>query len=107
MGSCYDKGTGVPENAVEAVKWWRKAADQGCAKAQVMMGLCYFGGYGLTKDDVEAYAYYNLAGEADTRKLRDNLEKRMSAENVVRGQQRTKQLQKEIEARILAKKTGK
>jgi len=71
------------------------------------MGLCYGIGYGVTKDEVEAYAYYNLAGIADIRKTRDNLEKTMSAENVLRGQQRTKELQKEIQAMAAAKAAGK
>jgi hypothetical protein len=68
-----------------------------------MMGLCYLGGYGVTKDEVEAYAYFNLPGIEDIRKLLDRLEKTMSAENVLRGQQRTKELQKEIQAKIAAK----
>jgi TPR repeat protein len=29
----YQKGRGVPKDEVEAVKWYRKAADQGEAKA--------------------------------------------------------------------------
>ena len=28
LGSMYRKGEGVPENDAEAVKWYRKAADQ-------------------------------------------------------------------------------
>ena len=33
LGIMYAKGDGVPENDAEAVKWYRKAADQGHAKA--------------------------------------------------------------------------
>ena len=33
LGVMYDKGVGVPENNTEAVKWYRKAADQGLAMA--------------------------------------------------------------------------
>ena len=29
----YDHGEGVPENDAEAVKWYRKAADQGLARS--------------------------------------------------------------------------
>ena len=29
----YDNGEGVPENDAEAVKWYRKAADQGLARS--------------------------------------------------------------------------
>ena len=31
LGVMYDNGMGVPENDAEAVKWYRKAADQGNA----------------------------------------------------------------------------
>ena len=33
LGIMYDNGWGVPENDAEAVKWWRKAAEQGYADA--------------------------------------------------------------------------
>jgi uncharacterized protein len=29
----YDNGEGVPENDAEAVKWFRKAAEQGLARS--------------------------------------------------------------------------
>ena len=34
LGIMYDNGEGVPENDAEAVKWYRKAADQGHSDAQ-------------------------------------------------------------------------
>jgi len=34
VGLMYDKGKGVPQDDAEAVKWYRKAADQGHADAQ-------------------------------------------------------------------------
>ena len=37
----YDNGEGVPENDAEAVKWYRKAADQGYAQAQFNLGVMY------------------------------------------------------------------
>ena len=36
MGVCYDNGTGVPLDKTEATKWYRLAADQGYAQAQVI-----------------------------------------------------------------------
>ena len=64
---------------------------------------------GVLKDEIEAYAYYNLAG-ITYEKARNNLttlEKKLSPEARLRGQQRTKELQKEIEAKIAAKQAGK
>jgi TPR repeat protein len=109
LGACYYKGEGVAKDQVEAVKWYRMAADQGDAGAQFGLGVCYYNGEGVAKDQVEAYAFFNLAGitEEPARKLADYLEKRLSPEAVLRGQQRTKELQKEINAKIAANQAGK
>src|SRR5690606_10451302 len=34
LGSLYYRGQGVPQNHVEAARWYRRAADQGLAEAQ-------------------------------------------------------------------------
>jgi hypothetical protein len=56
----------------------------------------------LAKDEIEAYAYWNLAGitEELARKNLAILEKEMSPDARLLGQQRTKQLQKEIDGRL-------
>ncbi len=109
LGNCYHNEKGVAKDQVEAVKWCRKAADQGLAEAQFNLGACYYNGEGVTKDEVEAYAYWNLVRITDEQ-ARSNLailEKKMSPEARLLGQRRTKELQKEIEAKIAAKKAGK
>ena len=62
LGRLYAEGLGVAKDAVEAVKWYRKAADQGYAPAQVNLGWMYFNGRGVAKDEVEAYKWYLLSG---------------------------------------------
>jgi TPR repeat protein len=47
----------------EAVKWFRKAADQGDAKAQLNLGACYFRGEGVKQDKAEAVKWYRKAAE--------------------------------------------
>ena len=105
LGVCHYKGEGVVKDFVQAVSWWRKAAEQGHADAQFNLGNSYRTGEGVATDEIEAYAYYNLAGitEEDARKNLAFLEKKMSRDEIASGQQRTKQLQNEIEA----KKAGK
>jgi uncharacterized protein len=44
----------VTKDAAEAAKWFRKAADQGYAEAQVVLGVSYAEGRGVAKDAVEA-----------------------------------------------------
>ena len=48
---------------MEAVKWYRKAAEQDHAQAQVNLGVCYANGQGVAKDDVEAVKWYRKAAE--------------------------------------------
>lgn len=102
LGCCYLHGNGVGKDEVEAVKWIRKAAEQGVAEAQVNLGSCLYRGKGVAKDEIEAYAYFNLAG-VTLEVARTNLaeiEKAMSPDARLLGQQRTKQLRKEIEGRL-------
>ena len=52
-----------PEDDAEAVKWYRRAAEQGHAWAQTMLGLKYDTGEGVPEDDVEAVKWYRRAAE--------------------------------------------
>ena len=109
LGFCYRDGVGVAKDDVQAVSWYRKAAEQGYAEGQYMLGACYYSGRGVAKDEVETYAYYSLASitlELSRTSLAF-LSEGMSPDARTRGQQRTKELQKEIEAKIAAKNVGK
>jgi hypothetical protein len=80
-------------------------AERGDRLAQLNLAYCYNLGLGVAKDEVEAYAYFNLAqpwswGASGKLAI---LEKGMSPDARLRGQQRTKELQKEIETKIAAK----
>ena len=105
LGICYDNGAGVSKDTIQAFYWWRKAAEMGNASAQFSLGVYYASGIVVAKDQVEAYAYWDLSGITDEG-ARNNLARLktiMSPEYISRGQQRTKELQKEI----AAKKAGK
>ena len=45
----YDDGQGVAQNYAEAARWYRKAADQGNASAQLNLGVSYYDGQGCCK----------------------------------------------------------
>ncbi len=51
------------EDKAEAVKWFRKAADQGNADAQYHLGLCYYYGYGVEEDNAEAVNWLKKAAD--------------------------------------------
>jgi TPR repeat protein len=59
----YWNGEGVPKDPAAAVRWFRKAADQGVDRAQFALGLMYFGGHGVAKDRAEAMKWYRMAAE--------------------------------------------
>ena len=54
-------GNGVTQSYTEAVKWYRKAADQGNMYAQYNLGLCYEYGTGVTQSRTEAVKWYQKA----------------------------------------------
>jgi TPR repeat protein len=64
LGYTYRKGElGVTKDDAEAVKWYRKAAEQNLAKAQYNLGICYAYGEGVSKDQVEAEKWWRLAAQ--------------------------------------------
>ena len=72
----YENGEGVEKNQAEAVKWYRKAAEQGLEGAQCNLGIMYENGYGITKDLDEAVKWYRKAaeqGNAEAKKRLRNL----------------------------------
>ena len=117
--------------APSCVAWYRKAALQGNSEAQASLGELYLSAYSHImggKNNSEAYAWFNLAGHRnpirenispfvlvsefefrqssiyDTRRqFSDKFALGLSPEELIRGQQRTKELQKEIDANIAAK----
>jgi len=62
LGFAHWSGHGVPQDQVEGIKWWRRAADQGLSDAQYMLGSAYsHAGRGVPLDYVQAYKWYSLA----------------------------------------------
>ena len=53
------------EKYEEAVKWFRKAAEQGNSQAQYHLGWCYEYGFGVSKDEVQAVKWYHKAAEQE------------------------------------------
>ena len=89
LGLMYDRGVGVPEDDVEAVRWHRLAAEQGYASAQYNFGLMYATGEGIPNDDVLAYMWWNLAagqGHEGAQSNKDLIESRMTRAQIAEAQ---------------------
>jgi TPR repeat protein len=63
LGVMYEYGHGVPQDAAQAMAWYRKAADQGDASAQYALGATYGTGKGAPLDDAQAVAWYRKAAD--------------------------------------------
>jgi TPR repeat protein len=64
MGEFYTYGLlGLTQSDTEAVKWYRKAAEQNEPEAQCNLGLCYESGHGVPKDEAEASKWYRKAAD--------------------------------------------
>lgn len=62
------------QNFAGAAKWFRRAADQGHANAQAVLGSLYAVGLGVPKDFVNAYAWVSLALPRLDGRMRDRAE---------------------------------
>jgi uncharacterized protein len=58
----YQSGSlGAPRDLKEAIRWYRKAAEQNYRLAQYNLAAAYLRGLGVEKDDLEAYKWMLLA----------------------------------------------
>ena len=64
LGKDYYFGeNGKQKDYVKAVEWYRKAAEQGNANAQYILGICYQNGKGVVENSSEAVKWYRKSAE--------------------------------------------
>lgn len=63
----------VSGDKVKGVEWYRKAAEQGNAKAQNNLGMCFIKGEGVAENDQEAIKWLTRAAEQGHPKAQNNL----------------------------------
>ena len=61
------------QNLTEAMRWYRLAADQGHAQAQVHVGNLYTDGEGVTQDHAEALRWFKKAAEQGDHEALNNI----------------------------------
>jgi len=69
----YDRGWGVQQSDIKAVKWLRKAAQQEFVEAQYNLGSRYESGQGVTQDHAEAASWFRKAAERGSVNAQKNL----------------------------------
>ena len=75
LGYCYsygDKTRGIAKDSQKAMEWYKKAAEQGHAGAQVNLGTYYYG-EGVDQDYKEAVMWYKKAAEQGNARAQYNL----------------------------------
>ena len=85
----YARGGGVAEDGAEAVKWLRKAAEQGHVKAQYSLGVMYDLGDGVVQDFVLAHMWIDLAREQGDMTARQHLKilvEKMTREQIAKAE---------------------
>jgi uncharacterized protein len=85
----YYNGEGVPQDYKAAVKWYRKAAEQGDASAQYNLGLMYYNGEGVPPNNILAYAWISLpaiSGDKNKVDARDSIAEKLTPEDLSKAQ---------------------
>ena len=75
----------------EAAHWFLKAAEQGDAEAQFLLGRMHYDGNSLGIDDVTAYMWFDIAatnGLSAGVRYREGIARRMSDEDITTARQR-------------------
>jgi serine/threonine protein kinase len=63
LGSCYENGTGVTRDMIQAIEWYSQAADQGRLSAQVRLGSIFMNGIGVEQNVKEGIKWLRMAAE--------------------------------------------
>jgi len=63
LASAYDEGLAIAEDHVQAVYWYRKAAEKGDASAMNSLGWMYEQGKGVAKDEAQAVYWFRKVAE--------------------------------------------
>lgn len=66
LGLMYHLGLWVQQDSSEAVKWYRKSANQKDAGAQATLGLMYYQGEGVKQDKTEGIKWLRKAAEQES-----------------------------------------
>ena len=91
----YSEGKGVKQDFREAVKWLRKAADQGYFPAQYDLGFIYANGKGVEQNFVTGYAWWNIAatnGQQNAKKGLPQVAKAMTPDQITKAEALAKEM---------------
>jgi len=94
LGWLYEKGYGVTQNYGTAVKWYRRAAEQGYAYAHTAMGRMHRDGDGVPQDLKRAYMWFTIAAalwDPNAKQMKIEIARTMAPADLLIAQQMTRE----------------
>lgn len=91
----YFGGRGVPQDYKQGAKWFTKAAEQGNATAQSIVGNLYAQGQSVLQDYGRAHIWFNLAtanGHERGSENRDNVPEKMTSDQIAEAQKMAREM---------------
>jgi hypothetical protein len=64
LGREYYEGKILPKDVIEAIRWWKKAAEAGDSNSMYNLGICSSLGTGVNTSDTNAFIWWLKAAEA-------------------------------------------
>lgn len=93
LGNLHRDGDGVRQSDVEAIEWFRRAAEQKYVPALSALGLQYWSGRGVKQDYNKAYFWYDVAlaqGDENAESQLRELSTELTPEEVATAHQQAK-----------------
>ena len=89
----------MPQDYDEALRWYRKAAEQGDDRAQFELGWAYADGKGVPQDFIQAYVWFDLAAAHDDetyaedygKDFRESLAEKMTPAQIAEAQRQVRE----------------
>lgn len=103
VADAYVEGAGVPRNYSDAVMWYRRSIEGGYFLAPHYLARLYAGGRGVELDLVKAYAWNSLSASTGNwlaRDYQDELESKLTSDQVAAAQRLAQQLDARFGNRI-------
>lgn len=96
LGLMYARGEGVTQDGMEAVRWFRAAAEQGDPRGELNLAMAHWMGLGIPRDLIEAYLWASLSaakGNEEGKELQDAIRQEMTPAQIAKAQRLVRHVQ--------------
>ena len=89
----YARGEGVTQDGMEAVRWFRAAAEQDDPRGELNLAMAHWMGLGIPRDVIEAYLWASLSaakGNEEGKELQAAIRQEMTPSQIAKAQRLAK-----------------